>query len=45
MEAAAGRWPGSGAEGQRFPESSPDAAEVKAQEKKRGRRSRGVPPG
>lgn len=44
MEAAAGRWRGSGAEGQRFPESSPDVGEVKAQKKKRGRRSPVDPP-
>lgn len=45
MEAAAGRWRGSGAEGQRFPESSPDVGEVNAWKKKRGSHSPVDPPG
>lgn len=43
MEAAAGRWRGSRAEGQRFPESSPDVCEVKSLRKKSGRRSAADP--
>lgn len=39
MEAAAGRWRGSRAEGQRFLESSPDVCEVNSRRKKRGRRA------